>query len=145
MSAGISSPFLSRLTPTRFPPSAPGHPELILPTIQDKLVRVVLANYMLWPMAHIINFKFVPSQHRVLFNNVVSVSALDDGAGEGGDDANWVPSAEAPSQCSSLRGLPPLPDLRLLAGIPHLKTHTHTHPSPRSTDRVEHLPLLLLR
>lgn len=43
-------------------------------TVQDKLVRTVVANYVLWPAAHFINFKFVPGQHRVLYNNCVSVS-----------------------------------------------------------------------
>lgn len=42
-------------------------------TIQDKLVKTVVANYVLWPGAHFINFKFVPSQHRILYNNCVSV------------------------------------------------------------------------
>ncbi|DBA99949.1 TPA: hypothetical protein ACH3X1_013826 [Trebouxia sp. C0004] len=50
-----------------------GHPELIMQTIQDKLVRTVVANYVLWPAAHFINFKFVPGQHRVLYNNCVSI------------------------------------------------------------------------
>lgn len=53
--------------------SLEGHPELILSTVQDKLVKTVVANYVLWPGAHFINFKFVPSQHRILYNNCVSV------------------------------------------------------------------------
>ena len=32
------------------------------------------ANYMLWPLAHAINFAFVPTRHRVLCANVVSVA-----------------------------------------------------------------------
>ena len=43
--------------------------------LQDKLVRTVVANYVLWPAAHFINFKFVPGEHRILYNNCVSVSA----------------------------------------------------------------------
>eukprot|EP00884_Botryococcus_braunii_P003689 jgi/Botrbrau1/13320/Bobra.0315s0017.1 len=50
-----------------------GHPELIWPTIQEKLVKTVVANYILWPVAHFINFRFVPSQHRILYNNLVAV------------------------------------------------------------------------
>ena len=42
--------------------------------LQDKLVRTVVANYVLWPAAHFINFKFVPGEHRILYNNCVSVS-----------------------------------------------------------------------
>ncbi|KAK9828257.1 hypothetical protein WJX74_005793 [Apatococcus lobatus] len=50
-----------------------GHPELIAATVQDKLVKTVVANYILWPAAHFINFRFVPNQHRILYNNCVSV------------------------------------------------------------------------
>lgn len=50
-----------------------GHPELIASTIQAKLVQTVVANYVLWPAAHFINFRFVPSQHRILYNNVVAI------------------------------------------------------------------------
>lgn len=53
--------------------SLEGHPELILPTIQDKLIKTVAANYVIWPAAHFINFRFVPSEQRILYNNVVSV------------------------------------------------------------------------
>lgn len=41
---------------------------------QEKLVKTVVANYILWPVAHFINFRFVPSQHRILYNNLVAVS-----------------------------------------------------------------------
>ncbi len=44
--------------------------------VQDKLVKTVVANYILWPAAHFINFRFVPNQHRILYNNCVSVSPL---------------------------------------------------------------------
>lgn len=33
---------------------------------QDKLVKTIVANYILWPGAHFINFRFVPSEHRIL-------------------------------------------------------------------------------
>lgn len=32
-----------------------------------------MANYVLWPAAHFINFRFVPTEHRILYNNCVSV------------------------------------------------------------------------
>lgn len=51
-----------------------GHPDAILGTIQTKLVPTVVANYLLWPLAHYFNFKYVPSEHRILFNNVVSIA-----------------------------------------------------------------------
>ena len=37
-------------------------------------MRTVVANYILWPAAHLVNFRFVPSEQRILFNNCVSVS-----------------------------------------------------------------------
>ena len=40
---------------------------------QDKLVKTIVANYILWPVAHFINFRFVPSEQRIAYNNVVSV------------------------------------------------------------------------
>ena len=46
---------------------------LAAPACQDKLVKTVVANYILWPGAHFINFKFVPTEHRILYNNCVSV------------------------------------------------------------------------
>lgn len=50
-----------------------GHPELIMSTIQQKFMPTMLANYVLWPIAHLINFKLVPSDWRILFNNVVAI------------------------------------------------------------------------
>ena len=32
--------------------------------VQSKVVATVVANYCLWPAAHYINFKYVPSEHR---------------------------------------------------------------------------------
>lgn len=47
---------------------------LTVPAIlHDKLVPTVLAGYMLWPLAHIINFKFVRPQDRLLYINVVNL------------------------------------------------------------------------
>lgn len=34
--------------------------------VQDKLIKTIVANYILWPGAHFINFRFVPSEHRIL-------------------------------------------------------------------------------
>ncbi len=39
-------------------------------------MKTVVANYVLWPVAHFINFRFVPSQHRILYNNLVAVCFL---------------------------------------------------------------------
>lgn len=53
-----------------------GRPDTILATLQAKFMPTLAANYMIWPLAHLINFKFVPSQYRILYNNVVCVAWL---------------------------------------------------------------------
>jgi hypothetical protein len=53
-----------------------GHPELVIPCIQTKLLPMLLANYAIWPLAHLINFKYVPSQQRILYINCVQVWKL---------------------------------------------------------------------
>lgn len=44
---------------------------------QDKLAQsywpALSTNYLVWPFVQMINFKFVPLDHRVLFVNVVSI------------------------------------------------------------------------
>lgn len=50
-----------------------GTPSLIIPTIKAKLIKTLLANYAIWPLAHIINFKFIPSSQRILYINCVQV------------------------------------------------------------------------
>ena len=54
-------------------------PQAIIPAIQRKLLPMLLANYALWPLAHIINFKFVPVQQRILYINAVQVWTLGHG------------------------------------------------------------------
>ena len=49
------------------------HPENILPAIQAKLVPMMIANYAVWPIAHVINFKFVAPQQRILYINCCQV------------------------------------------------------------------------
>lgn len=34
------------------------------------------AGYAIWPLAHIINFRFVPNSHRVFYINVITVRAI---------------------------------------------------------------------
>ena len=34
---------------------------------------MLAANYALWPLAHLINFKFVPSKQRILYINCVQI------------------------------------------------------------------------
>jgi protein Mpv17 len=53
-----------------------GHPEAIMSTLQSKFVPTLAANYMIWPLAHVVNFRFVPSEFRILYNNVVCIAWL---------------------------------------------------------------------
>ena len=47
-------------------------------SVKDKLeksyVPALTANYMIWPFVQLVNFKFVPLHHRVLFVNVISIA-----------------------------------------------------------------------
>ena len=42
--------------------------------LKEKFIPTLVASYTLWPAAHAINFKFVPSSQRILYTNIVSVS-----------------------------------------------------------------------
>jgi hypothetical protein len=66
-----------------------GHPESAFDVVQAKLVPIMLANFGVWPLAHLINFRFVPPEQRILFNNVVAIAwttylSWSCGAGTGG-------------------------------------------------------------
>jgi protein Mpv17 len=41
--------------------------------LDQKLVSTVLAGWQLWVPAHLVNFMFIPSQHRVLYTNIIAV------------------------------------------------------------------------
>lgn len=41
--------------------------------MQDKWLTTVLAGYVLWPAAHLVNFKYIKSEHRLLYVNVVNL------------------------------------------------------------------------
>lgn len=41
--------------------------------IREKLVKTILAGYCVWPAAHVVNFRYVPSDLRVLYINCVQV------------------------------------------------------------------------
>jgi protein Mpv17 len=50
-----------------------GRRDQILQTIKDKFWATLFAGYAVWPLAHVINFRFISSQHRVLYINCVQV------------------------------------------------------------------------
>lgn len=41
--------------------------------LEASYVPALTANYMIWPFVQLVNFKFVPLQHRVLFVNLISI------------------------------------------------------------------------
>jgi len=68
----VWAPFFSCVFFT-FNQTLQGHPELSLSTIQSTLIPTLTANWALWPLAHLINFKFVPSNQRILYINFVQI------------------------------------------------------------------------
>lgn len=46
-----------------------------LQIIREKLVKTMLFGYCVWPAAHVINFRYVPSDLRVLYINCVQVQS----------------------------------------------------------------------
>lgn len=52
---------------------AEGHLSSLPDTLQAKLLPTILAGYVLWPLAHLINFKYIPSTQRLLYINVVNL------------------------------------------------------------------------
>lgn len=50
-----------------------GRPEDTVEVIREKFLKTILAGYCVWPAAHVINFRFVPSDLRVLYVNGVQV------------------------------------------------------------------------
>lgn len=66
-----------------------GRPDAVLSVIHAKLVPIYLANLGIWPIWHIINFRYVPPEQRILFNNLVAVAwttylSFSCGGGAGG-------------------------------------------------------------
>lgn len=53
-----------------------GQPDKITQTLKDKFWPTLLAGYAVWPLAHVINFRFIPNSQRVLYINAVNVSFL---------------------------------------------------------------------
>lgn len=44
--------------------------------VKSKLKPTLLANWTVWPLAHVINFALVPPAQRILYINVINVSAV---------------------------------------------------------------------
>ena len=70
-----------------------GRPEAALDVVHQKLVPILIANFSVWPIAHLINFRFVPPEQRILFNNIVAIAwttylSWTCGAGTGGLDGH---------------------------------------------------------
>jgi protein Mpv17 len=41
--------------------------------LQRSYSEALLTNWMIWPFVQMVNFKFMPLQHRLLFVNVISI------------------------------------------------------------------------
>lgn len=54
--------------------TAEGRPAEYVAELRDKLWPTLKAGWSLWPVAHVVNFALVPTQHRILYANVVSVA-----------------------------------------------------------------------
>jgi len=54
--------------------TAEGKPEEFFSELRQKLWPTIKAGWCLWPAAHVLNFAYVPTQHRILYVNVVSVA-----------------------------------------------------------------------
>ncbi|GLC48945.1 hypothetical protein PLESTB_000165800 [Pleodorina starrii] len=50
-----------------------GHPNDAVAYMRGKMFPTLKANYVLWPLAHVINFAFVPPAQRILYCNAVGV------------------------------------------------------------------------
>lgn len=79
-----------------------GTPQLVVPTLKEKYPTALSANYLLWPLAHLVNFKFVPSSQRILYVNAVAVAwtamlshIVEGGHHEGGGDHGPAAHAKA--------------------------------------------------
>jgi hypothetical protein len=46
-----------------------GLPHKLPDVLREQYVKTVLVGYLLWPLAHIINFRFIPADLRILYVN----------------------------------------------------------------------------
>ncbi|KAI8465155.1 MAG: hypothetical protein J3K34DRAFT_437888 [Monoraphidium minutum] len=53
-----------------------GHPDAAGAVVAAKFWPTLAANWAVWPVAHMVNFRWVPSQLRVAYNNVVAIGWL---------------------------------------------------------------------
>lgn len=57
-----------------FKVSTEGRPSEFVDELKSKYVNTLVAGWKLWPAAHMVNFLFIPPQHRVLYTNMISVA-----------------------------------------------------------------------
>jgi protein Mpv17 len=50
-----------------------GRRDQIQQTLREKFFPTLLAGYAVWPLAHVVNFRFIPTSQRVLYINAVQV------------------------------------------------------------------------
>ena len=44
---------------------------------QEKFMPTLLAGWTVWPLVHVINFRFIPSSQRVLYINCFQVASVN--------------------------------------------------------------------
>ncbi|GBF95122.1 hypothetical protein Rsub_07706 [Raphidocelis subcapitata] len=53
-----------------------GRPSAVASVVATKFWPTLLANFAIWPAAHLVNFKYVPAAYRIAYNNVVAIGWL---------------------------------------------------------------------
>lgn len=53
--------------------TAGSSPNLIFRSIKNNLLKFVLTSWSIWPIAHVLNFKYVTPKHRLLYINAVQI------------------------------------------------------------------------
>lgn len=74
-----------------------GKPGEIAGEVTEKLWPTMKVNWTVWPLAHVINFKFVPSSQRILYINTIQVgynAFLSTMTNKKGDDGKTDVKAE---------------------------------------------------
>lgn len=50
-----------------------GSPATVVPFVAANIMAILKANWMVWPAANFVTFKFISQDYRILFCNVLSI------------------------------------------------------------------------
>eukprot|EP00871_Galdieria_phlegrea_P000063 jgi/Galph1/1057/GphlegSOOS_G5804.1 len=56
-----------------FMKTAEGQPQEVVEEVKSKLWPTMKVNWGVWPLAHVINFRFVPPSQRILYINSIQI------------------------------------------------------------------------